>query len=156
MQVITTKHKINMKVPQKQLKIQGNIKVHKKAMAIAIAILSISIALVYTPGSISLPNVSMGSIFDPLPIYKSGLGAVNGYVIGSPQVPILGTIMVAAEQSGQFQTISTGIEPDGKYVFQDLKPGKYMMIAFFPNGEYRVINNIPVEPNSVQTLYFKY
>ena len=68
----------------------------------------------------------------PHPVYKNGLGAVNGYVIGSPEVPILGTIMVAAEQSGQFRTASVGIEPDGKYVFQDLKPGKYMMIAFFP------------------------
>lgn len=156
MQVITTKHKIHIEVPQKQLKIQGNIKVHKKTTAILIAILSISIALLYILGSISLPDVSMGSIFDPLPVYKSGLGAVNGYVIGSPEVPILGTIIVAAEQSGQFQTVSAGIEPDGKYVFQELKPGKYMMVAFFPNGEYRVINNIPVEPNSVQSLYFKY
>ena len=64
--------------------------------------------------------------------------------------------MVAAEQSGQLGTVSVGLEPDGKYVFQDLKPGKYIMIAYFPDGKYKVMNNIQVEPNSVQTLIFKY
>lgn len=38
--------------------------------------------------NIPLPNVDMGFIFDPLPVYKNGLGSVNGYVIGSPEVPI--------------------------------------------------------------------
>jgi hypothetical protein len=156
MQVITIKHKSHNDLYQEKLKIRGNIKIQKKTLGIAIAIISIFVASVYTLVSIPLPNVSMGSIFDPHPVYKNGLGAVNGYVIGTLQVPILGTIMVAAEQSGHFQTESVGIEPDGKYVFQDLKPGKYMIIAFFPDGEYRVTNNITVEPNSVQTLVFKY
>ena len=87
---------------------------------------------------------------------RNGLGAVNGYVVGSPEVPILGTIMLAAEQSGQFRTVSMGVEPDGKYVFQDLNPGEYMIIAYFPNGEYKVMNNIEVEANSVKSLIFKY
>jgi len=156
MQLITNKHKIYGDVYQEQLKVRGNIKVQKKIIGIVIATITIFITLAYILGSVPLPNVSMGSIFDPLPVYKNGFGAINGYVIGSPQNPILGTIIVAADQSGHFQTVSVGLEHDGKYVLQDLKPGKYMIIAFFPDGEYRVINNIPVESSSVQTLIFKY
>ena len=141
---------------KKQQQLQGHGNADRKTMGIVIAIIATFLIGGYLLVNIPLPDVSMGSIFDPLPIYKNGLGAVNGYVIGSPEVPILGTIMVAAEQSGQFPTESVGLEDDGKYVFQDLKPGKYMLMAFFPNGEYRVMNNIQVEPNSVQTLVFKY
>ncbi len=141
---------------QQQQQIQGHGHADRKTMGIVIAITATFIIGGYLLVNIPLPNVSMGSIFDPLPVYKNGLGSVNGYVIGSPEVPIIGTIMVAAEQSGKFQTVSIGLEPDGKYVFQDLKPGVYILIAFFPDGEYRVTNNIKVEPNSVQTLIFKY
>jgi hypothetical protein len=156
MQITPIVCKSDVDMYQQQQQIQGHGHADRKTMGIVIAITATFIIGGYLLVNIPLPNVSMGSIFDPLPVYKNGLGAVNGYVIGSPEVPILGTIMVAAEQSGKFQTVSIGLEPDGKYVFQDLKPGVYILIAFFPDGEYRVTNNIKVEPNSVQTLIFKY
>jgi hypothetical protein len=156
MQLIPILHKSEVELGLEQPQIQAHRKADRKTMGIVIAIIATFIVGGYLLGNISLPNVSMGSIFDPLPIYKNGLGAVNGYVIGTPQIPIIGTIIVAAEQSGQYHTASVGIESDGKYVFQDLKPGVYMLIAFFPDGEHRVMNNIQVEPNSVQTLVFKY
>ena len=84
------------------------------------------------------------------------LGAVNGYVVGSPELPVLGTIVVAAGQSGQFKTVSMDLTQEGKYVFQDLNPGEYIIVAYFPNGEYKVMNSIQVEPNSVKSLIFKY
>jgi len=64
--------------------------------------------------------------------------------------------MVAMEQRDDFNSVLTGVEADGKYVFKDLKPGKYIVIAYLPDDTYKVMNNIQVEPNSVQTLTFKY
>ena len=156
MQSITIKHKNNEIQQTKQSPILNLFRIHKKTITIGVTMMSTILVIGYLLNNISSPNATMGSIFDPLPIYKNGLGAVNGYVVGSPEVPILGTIMVAAEQSGQFRTVSMGVEPDGKYVFQDLNPGEYMIIAYFPNGEYKVLNNIEVEANSVKSLIFKY
>lgn len=129
---------------------------HRKTLLLSTTMISIILIVGCILDQLLPTDASMGSIFDPLPVYKNGLGAVNGYVVGSPEFPILGTIMVAAEQSGQFRTVSIDLEPDGKYVFQDMNPGKYIVIAYFPDGTYKVMNNIAVEPNSVQTLIFKY
>ena len=156
MQVITNKHKSYEVLQLEQSKILNLLKIHRKTITKGIAITSTILILGLLLGNISLPTQSMGSIFDPLPVYKNGQGAINGYVIGSPEFSVLGTIMVAAEQSGQFQTVSIGLEPDGKYVFQDLKPGKYIIIAYFADGKYKVMNNIQVGPDTVQTLIFKY
>ena len=98
----------------------------------------------------------MGSIFDPLPVYDNGLGAVNGYAFTSSGIPALGTIVIAAGQDGLSKTISADLTQEGKYVFQDLNPGEYVIVADFPDGTYKVLNNIQVEPNSVQTFIFKH
>jgi hypothetical protein len=110
----------------------------------------------YLLNSISSPNATMGSIFDPLPVYKNGLGAVNGYAFTSTGLPSLGTIVIAAGQDGLSKTTSVELTQEGKYVFEDLNPGKYVIVANFPDGTYKVLNNIQVEPNSVQTFIFKY
>ena len=98
----------------------------------------------------------MGSIFEPLPVYDNGLGAVNGYAFTSTGLPALGTIVIAAGQDGLSKTTSVELTQEGKYVIQDLNPGKYVIVADFPDGTYKVLNSIQVEPNSVQTLIFKY
>ena len=98
----------------------------------------------------------MGSIYDPLPVYKDALGAINGYALTSSGIPATGTIMMVAGQGGEYKTVSADLTQEGKYVFQDLNPGKYVIIADFPDGTYKVLNNIQVEPNSVQTLIFKH
>lgn len=155
MQVIAYKHNIYEIQSQRRRILDLFIK-HRKTITINVALVSAILITGCLGSSMVSPSASMGSIFDPPPVYKNGLGAVNGYVVGSPEFPILGTIMVASEQSGQFRTVSVGLEPDGKYVFQDLNPGNYIIISYFPDGKYKVINNIQVEPNSVQTLIFKY
>ena len=156
MQVITNKHKAYEVLQQEQSQILNLFKIHRKTITIGVAITSTILILGVLLGNISSPNASMGSIFDPLPGYNNGLGAVNGYVFSSSGLPALGTIIIAAGQTGLAKTVSVDITSEGKYVFQDLNPGKYTIVAYFPDGEYRVLNNIEVIPNSVQTLVFKY
>ena len=156
MQLITINHKDHKFESQRQSSIQSNDNTHGRTIGIVIALTSLLLVIGFVTGSISLPNISLGSIFEPLPVYKTGAGAINGYVIGSNQMSTIGTIMVAADQSDHFTTVSTGLQPDGKYVLEELKPGKYIVIAYFPDGNYRIMDNVLVQPNSVQTLTFKY
>jgi len=156
MQVITNKHKSCQVLQQEQSKILNLLKIHRKTITIGIAITSTILILGPLLGNISSPNATMGSIFDPLPGYNNGLGAVNGYAFTQSGLPAIGTIIIAAGQSGLAKTVSVDITSEGKYVFQNLNPGKYNIVAYFPDGEYRVLNNIQVEPNSVQTFVFKH
>ena len=118
--------------------------------------ISTILILGYVSSNFSMSNATMGSIFNPLPAYKNSLGAVNGYAYTSSGLPSLGTIVIATGQDSLTNTTSAGLTEDGKYAFQDLHPGKYVIVADFPDGTYKVLNNIQVEPNSVQTLIFKY
>ena len=79
--------------------------------------ISAILTLGYLLSSISSPNATMGSIFDPLPVYKNGLGAINGYAFTSSGLPSLGTLVIAAEQGGLSKTISEDLTQEGKYVF---------------------------------------
>lgn len=129
---------------------------HKKTIAIGITLVSTFLIVAYILGNFSPPNATMGSIFNPPPVYKNGLGALNGYAFTSSGLPALGTIVIAAGQDSLTKTTSAELTEEGKYVFQGLNPGKYIVVANFPDGTYKVLNNIQVEPNSVQTLIFKY
>lgn len=156
MQLITTKHKSNELQRTKESGIQNLFRTHKKTITIGVTMISTILIIWYLLDSISSPNATMGSIFNPLPAYDNGLGAVNGYVFTSLGLPALGTIVIAAGQDGLSKTTSADLTQEGKYVFQNLNPGKYVIVADFPDGTYKVLNNIQVEPNSVQTLIFKY
>ena len=156
MHVITSKHKSYEVLQQEQYQILNLFKIHRKTITIGVAITSTILVLGFLLGNISSPNATMGSIFNPLPWYNNGLGAVNAYALTSLGLPALGTVIIAAGQSGLAKTVSVDITSEGKYVFQNLNPGKYNIVAYFPDGEYRVLNNIEVVPNSVQTLVFKY
>lgn len=156
MQFMPKSHKIYKRESQKQLSFQENIKLYRKTIGIVIAVASIIVVIGFVLGSISLSNINIGTIFDPLPVYKNGFGVINGYVIGTSKISTIGTLMVAMEQRDDFTSILAGVESDGKYVFEDLKPGKYIIIAYFPDGKYKVMNNIQVQSNSVQSLNFKY
>lgn len=156
MQFIPISHKIYKRQSQTQSSFQENIKIHRKTIGIVIAVASILVAIGFLLGSISLSNESMGTIFDSLSVYKNDFGVIKGYVIGTSKISTIGTIMVAMEQRDDFTSVLAGVESDGKYVFEDLKPGKYIVIAYFPDGKYKVMNNIQVQSNSVQTLTFKY
>jgi len=156
MQVITTEHNIYEVLRPHQERILNSFIAHRKTITISIAMISAVLIGGYILSNISLPNTSMGSIFDPLPVYKNGLGAINGYAFSEAGLPLTETIMIAAEQGGLSKTTSLSLTPEGKYVFANLNPGKYVIVAAFPDGIYRVLNNVNVEPNSVQTFIFKY
>jgi hypothetical protein len=110
----------------------------------------------YLLSAIQLSNNSIGSIFNPLPAYKNGLGAINGYAYDTLGLPNKGTTIIAVEQGGLYKTINMVVSPDGKYVFPDLNPGQYIIIAVFSDGIYKVLDNIKVEPGSIQAIDFKY
>ena len=156
MQVITKKHKSNEIQQTTQSHILNLFRIHKKTITIGVTMMSTILVIGYLLENISSPDATMGSIFDPLPVYDNGLGAVNGYAFTSTGLPALGTIVIAAGQDSLTKTTSADITQEGKYVFQDLRPGEYVIVANFPDGTYKVLNNIQVEPNSVQTLIFKY
>jgi len=156
MQYITIKHKHNEIQQTKQSHILNLLRIHRKTITISVTMISTILIIGYLLDSVSSPNATMGSIFDSLPVYDNGLGAVNGYVFTSSGLPALGTIVIAAGQDGLSKTTRTDLTQEGKYVFQNLNPGKYVIIAYFPDGEYKVMNNLEVEPNSVQTLIFKH
>src|SRR4029078_11377582 len=156
MQYITIKHKHNEIQQTKQSHILNLLRIHRKTITISVTMISTILIIGYLLDSVSSPNATMGSIFDPLPVYDNGLGAVNGYVFTSSGLPALGTIVIAAGQDGLSNTTRTDLTQEGKYVFQNLNPGKYVIIGYFPDGEYKVMNHLEVEPNSVQTLIVKH
>lgn len=102
------------------------------------------------------PNSNIGSVFKPLPVYKSGLGAVNGYISGPLGLPAVGTTIIAAQQGGKGFTASGFISIDGKYVFGNLPPGEYILMVAYPDGTNRVINHVIVDSGSIQTINIKY
>ena len=146
MQLITIKHKANEIQQTKQSPILNLFRIHRKTITIGVTMMSTILIIGYLLDNISSPNATMGSIFDPLPVYNNGWGLLTDMYLGSSGLPTLGTIMIAAGQSGLSKTVSVDITSEGKYVFQDLNPGKYIIVAYFPNGEYKVLNNIEVEP----------
>jgi len=124
-------------------------------IAISVAIVAAILLTGYIGSNILSPAGSQGSIFDPLLVYKNGLGAINGYVLNELELPLIGTIMIAVEQGGLSKTTTLSVTDEGKFLFQDLDSGKYVIIAAFPDGTTSILNNVNVEPNSVQTLIFK-
>ena len=153
MQLLTNKHNIN----EKHLH-EGFLQVHikqRKMITISVAIVAAILLTGYIGSNILSPAGSQGSIFDPLLVYKNGLGAINGYVLNELELPLIGTIMIAVEQGGLSKTTTLSVTDEGKFLFQDLDSGKYVIIAAFPDGTTSILNNVNVEPNSVQTLIFK-
>ncbi len=102
------------------------------------------------------PNSNIGSVFNPLPVYKTGLGAVNGYVAGPLGLPAVGATVVATEQGGSAKSANAFISIDGKYVFGNLPPGEYIVMVAYPDGVNKVVNPVSVDAGSVQTINFKY
>src|SRR5919112_1441878 len=98
------------------------------------------------------PNSNIGSVFQPLPVYKSGQGAINGYVAGPLGLPAVGSTVVAAQQGGSGVTQNAFISIDGKYVFTSLPPGEYIIMTAFPDGKNKVLDNVKVDSGSVQTI----
>ena len=132
------------------------IQEHKKELYLVITVMTSALIAGYLLSITQLSNNSIGLIFNPLSTYKTGLGAINGYAYDGSGLPNKGATIIAAEQGGLYKTINMVVSPDGKYVFPDLNPGQYIIIAVFSDGIYKVLDNIKVEPGSIQTIDFKY
>ena len=104
----------------------------------------------------TIPNSNIGSVFKPLPVYKSGQGAINGYIAGPLGLPAVGATIIAAQQGGTGITTNAFISIDGKFVFSNLPPGDYILMVAYPDGVNRVANHVLVDSGSIQTINFKY
>jgi hypothetical protein len=136
---------------------QSLVKRHQWGIILVFAVVGVILFVGYLfSGGTTPNNRGIGSIFDPLPTYKSGLGSINGYVAGPLGLPAVGSTVIAAEQSGTGVTETKFVSIDGKYVFSDLPPGNYIIMAAFPDGENRVLDNVQIDTGSVQTINIKY
>jgi carboxypeptidase family protein len=131
---------------------------YKKKIFVDVAIVAVIMTLGYLFGAgiVILPKQGVGSIFVPIPIYQTGMGAINGHVTDISGLPAVGATIVAKEQGGSEKITMAIIPFDGKYTFQNLGPGKYIIVTAFPDGIQRVMNNINVDYGSIQTINFKY
>lgn len=128
----------------------------KIVLGILVAVIAIVLIMGFLFSGGTTPNSNMGSVFQPLPVYKSGQGAINGYVSGPLGLPAVGSTIIAAEQGGSGITKSAFISIDGKYVFDNLPPGQYILMVAFPNAVNKAINDVKVDAGSVQTINIKY
>lgn len=132
-----------------------SIKKHKYKIIIA-AIVAAALITGYLFSGGTTPNSSIGSVFNPPTVYKTNLGAINGYVNGPLGLPAVGSTIIAAEQGGSASTHTAFISVDGKYVFSELPPGNYILMVAFPDGANKVLNNVNVDAGSIQTINFNY
>jgi hypothetical protein len=132
------------------------VKRHRNKIIIIAVIVGAILILGYLFSGGTVPNGSIGSVFDPLPVYKSGMGSVNGYVAGPLGLPAVGSTIIAAEQGGTAVSKSAFISVDGKYVFSNLPAGNYILMVAFPDGTNRVLDNVRVEAGSIQSINIKY
>jgi hypothetical protein len=137
---------------------KGLVKKHQNKITLGIIFGAIGAVLIggFLLSGGTTPNGNIGSVFNPLPVYNSGLGAVNGHVSGPLGLPAVGATVVMSQQMGSYKTVTSFISVDGQFVLPNLEPGRYNFVVAFPDGTNRVLNNIVVGPGSVQTLDIKY
>jgi hypothetical protein len=128
----------------------------KIVLGIFVAVIAAVLIIGFLLSGGTTPNSNMGSVFQPLPVYKSGQGAINGYVSGPLGLPAVGSTVVAAQQGGSGVTKNAFISLDGKYVFDNLPPGQYIIMVAFPDGVNKVLDNVNVDTGSVQSINIKY
>ncbi len=133
------------------------VRKHQWGIILVVAVVGVILIMGYLfSGGTTPNNRGIGSIFEPLPTYKSGLGAINGYVAGPLGLPAVGSTVIATEQGGTAISKSSFVSIDGKYVFSELPPGDYIIMVAFPNGENRVLDNVQVDAGTVQSINLKY
>jgi hypothetical protein len=136
---------------------QSFVKEHQWGITLGVAVVGVILIVGFLfSGGTTPNNRGIGSIFEPIPAYKSGLGSINGYVAGPLGLPAVGSTVIAAEQGGTGVTETQFVSIDGKYVFSDLPPGDYIIMAAFPDGSSTSLDNVRIQSGSVQTLNIKY
>lgn len=135
----------------------SSIKKHKNKLIVIGIIVAVILVIGYLFSGGTTPNSSLGSVFTPPAVYKTNLGAINGYVYGPFGLPAVGaTVVAAAQQGGAESTHTAFISIDGKYVFSNLEPGNYILVVSYPDGTNQVLNNVNVNQGSIQTINFNY
>ncbi len=80
---------------------QRFVKKHQWGIILVVSVIGVILIVGYLfSGGTTPNNRGIGSIFEPMPTYKSGLGAINGYVAGPLGLPAVGSTVIAAEQGG--------------------------------------------------------
>ncbi len=126
---------------------------HKIKIIMGLIIAAVLVAGFLLSGG-TIPNSNIG--YKSLPVYKTGMGAINGYIGGPLGLPAVGATIIAAQQGGKGVTQNAVISIDGKYVFSNLPPGQYILMVAYPDGSNRVLNNVIVDTGSIQSINFKY
>jgi hypothetical protein len=73
-------------------KTESFVKKHQWGIILAVAVVGVILIVGYLLSGGTTPNNrGIGSIFEPLPTFKSGLGAINGYVAGPLGLPAVGS-----------------------------------------------------------------
>jgi hypothetical protein len=102
----------------------------------------------------NLPNINQS----PLTSTTSSVaptGALHGYVGGPTGLPAIGASVIAANQKTGF-TENAIIPVNGQYFLGDLPAGQYIVMAAFPDGTNKVVNEFQVDSGSNHELNFSY
>ncbi len=136
---------------------QSFVKEHQWGITLGAAVVGVILIVGFLLSGGTTPNNrGIGSIFEPIPAFKSGLGSINGYVAGPMGLPAVGSTVIAAEQGGTGITETQFVSIDGKYVFSDLPPGNYIIMAAFPDGSSTSLDDVRIQAGSVQTFNIKH
>jgi len=146
-------HKYHNNINNKRVLSKNNK--HATIVYTAIGIIgAIALAGLIISGGL-LPNINKGTVSPSPPSnVPLVLGAVYGHVSGPAGLPAVGATVVAAEQQTG-HTVNSIISIDGNYYFQ-LPAGKYNVVAAFPGGSHKSINNFQVQSGVAETLDFIY
>jgi hypothetical protein len=82
------------------------------------------------------------------------MGVVHGYVSGPAGLSAIGASVIAAEQSTGYDP-NAFVSVNGQY-FLDVPAGDYVIIAAYPDGSNRVVNDFKVTSGSGHQLDFAY
>lgn len=81
-------------------------------------------------------------------------GLVHGFVAGPTGLPAIGATVLAVQQGTDFAA-SAFVSVDGQYTL-NLPPGDYILVAAFPDGTDRIINNFEVSRGTSYELNISY
>ena len=96
-------------------KSESFVKKHQWGIILVVSVVGVILIVGYLLSGGTTPNNRrIGSIFEHMPTYKSGLGAINGYVAGPLGLPAVGSTVIATEQGGTAISKSSFISVDGK------------------------------------------
>jgi hypothetical protein len=81
-------------------------------------------------------------------------GLLHGYVAGPQGLPAIGASVLAVKQGEAFAA-SEFVSVNGQYEVS-VPPGNYIIVATYPDGTEKIVNDINVERGSNQELNFAY